>query len=171
MAQEREQAGCFVLLTNAPESGENGMDGEKVLLTYKGQYGVESDFGFLKDPLVVNDLFLKKPSRIEALGMILIISLVIWRLMERSLRTYVENTGIKLPGWDKKMTDRPTAFMMSTKFITINVIKIGNRRLIPRGLRKEIPPYLKALGVDEKVFTELNSMCEPIIRQKMAQKK
>ena len=171
VAREREQAGCFVLLTNAPESGENGMDGKKVLLTYKGQYGVESDFGFLKDPLVVNDLFLKKPSRIEALGMILIISLVIWRLMERSLRTYVENTGIKLPGWDKKMTDRPTAFMMSTKFININVIKIGNRRLIPRGLRKEIPPYLKALGVDEKVFTELNSMCEPIIRQKMAQKK
>ena len=171
VAREREQAGCFVLLTNAPESGENGMDGKKVLLTYKGQYGVESDFGFLKDPLVVNDLFLKKPSRIEALGMILIISLVIWRLMERSLRTYVENTGIKLPGWDKKMTDRPTAFMMSTKFININVIKIGSRRLIPRGLRKEIPPYLKALGVDEKVFTELNSMCEPIIRQKMAQKK
>ena len=171
VAREREQAGCFVLLTNAPESGENGMDGKKVLLTYKGQYGVESDFGFLKDPLVVNDLFLKKPSRIEALGMILIISLVIWRLMERSLRTYVENTGIKLPGWDKKMTDRPTAFMMSTKFININVIKIGNRRLIPSGLRKEIPPYLKALGVDEKVFTELNSMCEPIIRQKMAQKK
>ena len=144
---------------------------QEYVLAFKGQYGVESDFGFLKDPLVVNDLFLKKPSRIEALGMILIISLVIWRLMERSLRTYVENTGIKLPGWDKKMTDRPTAFMMSTKFININVIKIGNRRLIPRGLRKEIPPYLKALGVDEKVFTELNSMCEPIIRQKMAQKK
>jgi hypothetical protein len=71
----------------------------------KGKNGVESDFGFLKDPLVFNDLFLKKPSRIEAHGMILIISLVIWRLMERSLRTYVENTGIKLSGWDKKMTD------------------------------------------------------------------
>ena len=168
VVRERELAGCFVLLTNALENGENAMDGEKVLLTYKGQYGVESDFGFLKDPLVVNDLFLKKPSRIEALGMVLVISLVIWRLMERSLRTYVENTGNKLPGWDKKMTDRPTAFMMSTKFININVIKIGNRRLIPRGLRNEIPPYLKALGVDEKVFTELNSVCEPIIRLRKA---
>ena len=100
--------------------------------------------------------------------MVLVISLVIWSLMERSLRTYVENTGNKLPGWDKKMTDRPTAFMMSTKFININVIKIGNRRLIPRGLRNEILPYLKALGVDEKVFTELNSVCEPIIRLRKA---
>jgi hypothetical protein len=84
------------------------------------------------------------------------------------VRARERTSGNKLPVWDKKMTDRPTAFMMSTKFININVIKIGNRRLIPRGLRKEIPPYLKTLGVDEKVFTELNSVCEPIIRLRKA---
>lgn len=29
----------------------------------------------------------------------LIIALMIWRLMERSMRTYVKNTGDLLPGW------------------------------------------------------------------------
>jgi len=40
---------------------------------------------------VVNDLFLKTPSRIDALGMVLIIALMVWRLMERTMRAYVEN--------------------------------------------------------------------------------
>ena len=32
---------------------------------------MESDCAFLKDPLIVNDIFLKSPSRIGALGMVL----------------------------------------------------------------------------------------------------
>ena len=95
----RELAGCFVLLSNVPTEGEGAMDGAGLLRTYKGQYGVESDFAFLKDPLIVNDIFLKTPSRIDALGMVLIIALMLWRLTERSMRTYVKNTGTLLPGW------------------------------------------------------------------------
>ena len=53
------------------------MSAAALLKTYKGQYGVESDFAFLKDPLVVNDVFFKTPSRIDALGMVLIIALMI----------------------------------------------------------------------------------------------
>jgi transposase len=48
-----------------------------LLRTYKAQDGIERNFSFLKDPLIVNDLFLKKPERIEALGMILLLSLLI----------------------------------------------------------------------------------------------
>ncbi|MDD2598901.1 MAG: IS1634 family transposase [Kiritimatiellae bacterium] len=70
VAKLKKLAGCFVLLTNVPDTGEGAMDSVALLKTYKGQYSVESDFAFLKDPLVVNDIFLKTPSRIDALGMI-----------------------------------------------------------------------------------------------------
>jgi hypothetical protein len=43
----RELAGCFVLLSNVPLEGDGAMDGAGLLRTYKGQYGVESDFAFL----------------------------------------------------------------------------------------------------------------------------
>ena len=111
---------------------EDAVDARKLLQIYKGQYGVESDFAFLKDPLVVNDLFLKTPHRIDALGMILVLALLIWRLMERSLRAWIKNTGKELPGWDNKKTTKPTAFMMTTAMYGIQVLltKEGERHLL-----------------------------------------
>ena len=54
--------------------------------------------------------------------------------------------------------------MMSTKIINVSVIKVGETRLIPGGLYKEIPPYLEALGVTQNVFTEVNCKCIPIVK-------
>lgn len=151
--QKRQEAGCFVLLTNVPQEGELAHTAEQVLRTYKDQHGVERNFAFLKDPLIVNDLFLKNPSRIEVLGMILLIALLVWNLMERSMRQYVEQTGKKLPGWDKKQTDRPTSFMMSTKFIGIMVTKIDNHRILTKKLSAVQSSYLVALGLTPSIFT------------------
>ncbi len=61
----REEAGCFVLLTSVPTEEKKGVD---ILRLYKEQDGIERNFAFLKDPLVVNDVFLKTPRRIEAMG-------------------------------------------------------------------------------------------------------
>ena len=146
----REEAGCFVLLTNVRKETEGeqiGYDSKAILEAYKDQYGIEQDFGFLKDPVIVNSVFLKKPKRIEVLGLILLTSLLIWRLMERSMRQYVAKTGEKLPGWDRKPTDRPTSFMMTTKFMGIMVIKIGNERRLSKPLYSDQEAFLLALGI------------------------
>jgi transposase len=149
----REQAGCFVMITNVPgETEEIGYDSKAILEAYKDQYGIEQDFGFLKDPVIVNSVFLKKPERIEVLGLILLTSLLIWRLMERSMRQHVEQTGEKLPGWDRKPTDRPTSFMMTTKFTGIMVIKIGNERRLSKPLHSDQEAFLLALGINLSCF-------------------
>jgi transposase len=147
----RKEAGCFVLITNVSrETREDqiGYDSKAILKTYKEQYGIEQDFGFLKDPVIVNSVFLKKPKRIEVLGLILLTSLLVWRLMERSMRQYVDQTGKKLPGWDHKPTDRPTSFMMTTKFMGITVIKIGKERRLSKPLHSDQKAFLLALGID-----------------------
>lgn len=159
--KEKTIAGCFVLITNVPIDGEKGMTGTELLRLYKGQYGVESDFAFLKDPLVVNDLFLKTPGRIDALGMILIIALMVWRLMERSMRAYVRNTGDKLPGWVKRETDKPTAFMMTTKIQHVKVGIYGGERRVLGTMAPEVMMYLKALGLKPDVFTDKNATVNP----------
>ena len=82
--------------------------------------------------MIVNSLFLKKPERIEALGLILLWALLLWRLMERAMRTYVDTTSTPLPGGDKKATERPTSFMMVTKFAGVIVLKLGDHRQLAR---------------------------------------
>ena len=73
------EAGCFVLLTNVPTAGDVAHHAGEVLTAYKEQQGTEQNYGFLKDPLLVHSLFLKKPERIEALGMVVLLALLIWR--------------------------------------------------------------------------------------------
>lgn len=169
LAKLKKQAGCFVLLTNVPIRDEGSMDSMALLKTYKGQYGVENDFAFLKDPLIVNDIFLKKPSRIDALGMVMIIALMVWRLMERSMRTYVQNTGTLLPGWCNRLTAKPTSFMMFTAMVGITVAKIGGARSLLRAPPQRPTAFLKALGLDSQVFLDPECKCVPIIPSKTGQ--
>jgi len=165
--REKSLAGCFVLLTNIPLAGGKGMKGGGVLKTYKGQYVVESDFAFLKDPLITNDIFLKTPSRIDALGMVLIISLMVWRLMERSMRAHVQNTRTMLPGWRGRMTQKPTAFMMSAMMVGIMVALSAKGRRILRSPDETQLAYLAAMGLGASVFIDPLCKCEPIIPSKI----
>lgn len=126
---------------------------QEVLVAYKEQHGIEQNYGFLKDPQIVNSLFLEKPERIEALGLVLLLSLLIWRLIERTLRQYVETTGSKLSGWDHDLTDRPTAFMMMTKFSSVIVLKIGPKRQLAREFSTPQQQYLLALGLSAACYT------------------
>jgi transposase len=124
-----EEAGCCVLLTNVSTAGSLAHSARDILTVYKEQHGTEQNYGFLKDPVIVNSLFLKQPERIEALGLVLLLALLIWRLMERAMRTHVDSTSTSLPGWDKKETARPTAFMMITKFAGVLVWKLGREHI------------------------------------------
>jgi transposase len=153
IARMEEEAGCFVLLTNVPTAGELAHSARDILTVYKEQHGTEQNYGFLKDPVIVNSLFLKKPERIEALGLILLLALLLWRLMERTMRTYVDTTRTPLPGWDKKATERPTAFMMITKFAGVIVFKCGHERQLARPLSVVQQQYLTALDVPATCFT------------------
>jgi transposase len=153
LTRKRQETGCFVLLTHVPAAGEMAHTAGNVLRAYKEQHGIEQNYGFLKDPLIVNSLFLKKPERIEALGLVLLLALLLWRLVERTLRVHVETTGSTLTGWDKKETQKPTAFMMMTKFAAVMVLKVGDQRQLTHPLAPVQQPYLLALGVPATYFT------------------
>ena len=148
--QKRDEAGCFVLLTNVPNQGNGAETGAELLQAYKEQNGIERNFAFLKDPLIVNDMFLKKPERLEVLGAVLLISLLIWNLIEHCLRQHIKENSTTLPGWDKKKTSRPTTFMMSTKFLGLTIIEVAGRRRLASPLNDTQRQYLAALDLFEE---------------------
>jgi transposase len=153
IARKTQETGCFVLLTNVPTVGEMAHRAGDILRAYKEQHGIEQNYGFLKDPLIVNSLFLKKPERIEALGLVLLLALLLWRLVERTLRVHVETTGQPLTGWDQKATQKPTAFMMMTKFAGVMVLKVEGQRQLVHPLSTVQQQYLLALRVPATYFT------------------
>lgn len=141
----REEAGCFVLITNISAKGTGSISARELLTIYKDQHTVENNFAFLKDPVFVNALFLKTPRRIEALGLVLILALMIWRLMERTMRANLAATKSKVTGWEKRQTSRPTSLIMTTKFIGVFILVSSMGRRLARPLEDIQLQYLKLL--------------------------
>jgi transposase len=151
----RLEAGCFVLICNLSSNQERSQwTALSLLQLYKNQSGIEQNFGFLKDPVIVNSIFLKKPTRIEVLGLILLIALLIWRLMERCMRHHLDKTDTEITGWKNRPTKRPTSFMMTTKFLSVLVVKSGSQRQLVKPLKPVQLEYLQALNVNPEVFVE-----------------
>lgn len=145
------RAGCFVMITNAPQSK---MTGKEILKAYKQQYGVEKNFSFLKEPLIANDTFLKKPSRIDALTFILLLSLMIWNLIQRALRMSDEVEQGLLNDLNKRPTKRPTGYLFMRQLSGIIILMHGNQRMLcHNGIKPQGMNYLRALGFDEKIYT------------------
>jgi transposase len=152
LEKRRKIAGCFVLLTNIANEDGTEYTAEKVLQIYKEQNGIEKNFGFLKDDRIVNALFLKLPEHIEALGMILIIALMLWRLMERTMRNNLEINNTTLPGWNNQPTSRPTAYMLTWKFKGALIISLMTQRQVSGGLNETRLDFLAALNMTAENF-------------------
>jgi transposase len=148
----KEKAGCFVLLSNVTIDKKSAPE---ILKTYKEQDGIEKNFGFLKDPLIVNDVFLKKPSRIEALGLVLVLALLLSRLMERAMRSKIIEEGSSLQGLNKIDTKKPTSHMIRQIFSSVSVVIYNGKRFMPKPLNKAQLDYLRALDVNPDVYTKI----------------
>jgi hypothetical protein len=75
--------------------------------------------------------------------------------IELCMRKYISGAGNKIAGWKNKPTDKPTTFMMTTKFISILVLKVEDKRQLARPLNTVQLEYIKALNVVPVAFTSL----------------
>ena len=103
----RNEEECFVLITNIEKSEISAGD---ILRQYKEQSIVEVGFKLLKEPALASTIFLKTPERINALVMLLNISLLIRALVQYKIRKNVKESKEELPriGRDKKKLENPT---------------------------------------------------------------
>jgi transposase len=93
--------------------------------TYLQQGSVEPGFRFLKDPLfLASSVFLKKPMRIMALGFILVLCLLVYRLAEHRLRAQLAATNQTLSSQTGKHSARPTMRWVFQLFEGIDVLTI-----------------------------------------------
>ncbi|MEY3404433.1 MAG: hypothetical protein RLZZ86_4055 [Cyanobacteriota bacterium] len=104
---EMVSAGRFIIATNVLDSKE--LSNDSMLSEYKAQQSCERGFAFLKDPLFFADsIFLKSPERIESLGMIMGLCLLVYTLAQRQIRNALFNSKSTIKNQLGKATDRPT---------------------------------------------------------------
>jgi transposase len=97
---------CFVLGTNIDACA---LSATEVIAAYKGQSHVEGGFRFLKDPLLfVSSLFVKKPSRIEGLLMVMTLALLVYSVAQRRLRAQLATHQETVPNQISHPTPSPT---------------------------------------------------------------
>jgi transposase len=105
--EEALRKACFIVGTNELES--EALSDQELVTTYKDQGGVERGFRFLKDPLfLASSVFVKKPERIIALSLIMVLCLLVYRLAEYRLRARLAETEQTIPDQVQKPTARPT---------------------------------------------------------------
>lgn len=106
VSHKQHQEACYVLGTSIPDSHLSDLE---VIGGYKGQGAVERGFRFLKSPVFfVSSLYVKKPSRIEGLLMVMTLALLIYSVAQRRMRRQLESTGETLPNQINQPTSRPT---------------------------------------------------------------
>ena len=86
---------------------------------------MERGFRFLKDPLFfASGLFLEKPQRIMTLLMVMVLSLLVYALAEREVRTTLASRGETIPNQVGQPTQRPTLRHIFQVFEGIDVLLI-----------------------------------------------
>ena len=104
--QAKQAKACFVLGTNI---AARELSDTEVLAAYPGQSRVEGGFRFLKDPLFfVSSLFVKRPSRIEGLLMVMTLALRVYSVAQRRLRAQLATHQETVPNHIKQPTPSPT---------------------------------------------------------------
>lgn len=116
----KNSKGKFVLATNQDIAKLPDKD---VLDTYKEQSGTESGFKFIKDnSFEIDNVFLKKPSRINALMMIMTLCLMVYSYAQYFIRQQLKKHNDTVPNQVKKSISNPTMKWIYKMFNNISII-------------------------------------------------
>lgn len=153
VTREAQRQASFLVATNVLDPDQ--LTDQDLIQTYKEQGSVERGFAFLKDPLfLASSVFVKKPERIVALSLVMVLCLLVYRLAEHRLREQLAATGQTVPNQLKQPTDRPTMRWMFQCFEGISLVEFT----LPNG-----PPHRDIAGLDplhEQVVALLRAYCE-----------
>ncbi len=123
------RAGRFILATNRLD--KNKFSADEIIIKYKEQQSAERGFRFLKDPLFFADsVFLKSPKRIETMGMLMGLCLMVYSLGQREVRRLLKEKKIGIKNQLGKLTEHPTLRWIFQCFQGIHLVIMKGRKQI-----------------------------------------
>lgn len=143
-AQCQQRHRRFILATNVLDA--QAYPAERLLREYKGQQQVERGFRFLKDPLFfTSSVFVKKPQRVEALALVMALTLLVYSLGQRQLRAQLAQADETVLDQKQRPTQNPTLRWILQKFQAIHLVSLGLSQQVSN-LSEERSKIIRLMG-------------------------
>lgn len=115
----------FVLITSILDNSK--YSNERILKEYKNESSIERAFRFLKSPVYLSPIFLKKKERIEVLGYVFIIALMIASYLEYIVRKSINQNNEYLLEPNGSKNTRPSVKRILEILGNINILIIDEQ--------------------------------------------
>ena len=140
-----KRAATYVLIRNRLKGWH--LDDLDMVAAYGEQWRVEHGFAWLKSEAAINPVFLESPRRIEALGLVYHIALIIHTLIQRGIRSGLKERGWALPYHRNKPSDKITA-----KFLYELFRHVSTQRICIGGVHPQFDVFILHIFLVEELF-------------------
>jgi hypothetical protein len=129
---------------------------KEMIERYRDQYHVEHGFAWLKSQADINPMFIQSPRRIAAMGLVYCLGLIIWNLIQRTVRKHLTATGTGLPYHRNKPSANITTRFLFELFPQVQTIVLiddsGHQEKRTLGLEEWQLKAAEALGTSLGAF-------------------
>jgi transposase len=141
-----EKESTFILIANVHDKKK--YDDRGILEEYKHQISIENKFRFLKNPVYLGPVFLENQNRIDALGYLFILVLLIGSYLEYRVRKSLKKTGQALiqPGNKKNVRPSTMTIIEVLNFITVAIF--SGQRVFPQNCNQQALSMVTWAGFD-----------------------
>jgi transposase len=127
----------------------------EIVRTYREQTTtVEPGFRWIKNPAAISPVWLEKPERIAALAMLTVVGLLVYGLIQRQVRQYLQQHHQYIPG-NKGDTALPTAAVVLASFAQVSLVHLdldGDTVQQVHGWQESHRLVCQALGVSDSWY-------------------
>jgi transposase len=145
--EKKKQASTFVLIHQLKEDKTS----EEILRSYKNQDKVEQGFKFMKQPQYLGPIYTKKASRVEALGYIFLVVLLLAKYLEYRVRLGMEQSEGELKIGGQKVL-RPTTKTILEILSMMLIYSLNGELKLPDNMQKDVLNVIHWAGFDEQVY-------------------
>ena len=157
-----DEKSCYVIGTNI---SSNELSAAEVIGAYKAQNGSIENMGFrfLKDPIFfASSLFLKKPSRIMGLLMVMTLALLVYSIAQRRMRRILEKNNETLPNQINQPTRKPTLRWIFQLMDGIHLVKIKLNGTIKKTIHGMNEIKIKITSLMGKTISQIYGVQENV---------
>jgi transposase len=147
LEEKKRKASTFVLVSHTLEE----MEAKEILKSYKNQDKVEQGFKFLKQPLFLGPIYTKKPERVEAMGYIFLLVLLLAKYLEYRVRVSLAQSGEILKVGGQKVP-HPSARTILEILSMVMVLYTGGQLVLPENVDADALRMIRWAGFEERVY-------------------